>query len=83
MKTISQRDLRNDGGKILDAVEAGETYTINRNGKPVGELRPLGRRRTFVPIAELARGAAHLPPVDYATFRDDLDAMTDQDPFRD
>ncbi|MFF0493882.1 type II toxin-antitoxin system Phd/YefM family antitoxin [Nocardia sp. NPDC004068] len=79
MKTISQRDLRNDSGKILDAVEAGEIYTISRNGKPVGELRPVGRR-AFVPIAELLRTAAHLPPVDYTTFRADLDAMIDQDP---
>ncbi|MEU6560973.1 type II toxin-antitoxin system Phd/YefM family antitoxin [Nocardia nova] len=78
MKTISQRDLRNDSGRILDAVEAGQTYTVSRNGKPVGELRPLARR-TFVPVAELNRTAAHLPPMDYAAFRADLDAMIDQD----
>lgn len=82
MKTISQRDLRNDSGRILDAVEAGETYTINRNGKPVGELRPVARR-TFVPVGVLVRTAAHLPPVDYTKFRADLDAMIDQDPHDD
>ncbi|MGX1771308.1 type II toxin-antitoxin system Phd/YefM family antitoxin [Nocardia brasiliensis] len=82
MKTISQRDLRNDSGKILDAVEAGEIYTISRNGKPVGELRPVGRR-TFVPVAELVRTAAHLPPVDYDQFRADLDAVIDQAPLDD
>ncbi|MQY23773.1 type II toxin-antitoxin system Phd/YefM family antitoxin [Nocardia macrotermitis] len=77
-----QRDLRNDSGKILDAVEAGESYTISRNGKPVGELRPVGRR-TFVPVAELRRTAEHLPPVDYSKFRADLNAMIDQDPHHD
>jgi antitoxin (DNA-binding transcriptional repressor) of toxin-antitoxin stability system len=29
----------------MDAVEAGETYHITRNGTEVAELRPLTRRR--------------------------------------
>ncbi len=78
MKTIQQRDLRNDSGKVLAAVEAGESFTITRNGKPVAELKPLAPR-TFVPIAELARTSVRLPHIDYNEWRDDLDAMIDQE----
>ena len=40
MKTIAQRELRNDNAKVIDAVQAGETFIITRNGEPVAELRP-------------------------------------------
>ncbi|MFQ6327754.1 type II toxin-antitoxin system Phd/YefM family antitoxin [Nocardia sp. CWNU-33] len=78
MKTIQQRDLRNDSGKVLAAVEAGESFTITRNGKPVAELKPL-TRRTFVPIGELASTSAHVPRIDYNEWRADMDAMIDQE----
>ena len=40
-KQISQRQLRNDSGAVLRAVEAGESFVITNNGRPVGELRPI------------------------------------------
>ncbi|MFC4125384.1 type II toxin-antitoxin system Phd/YefM family antitoxin [Nocardia rhizosphaerae] len=76
MKRIQQRDLRNDSGKVLAAVEAGESFIITRNGNPVAKLEPLVRR-TFVPVSELARTSAALPHVDYAQWRADLDALMD------
>ncbi|WP_446226010.1 type II toxin-antitoxin system Phd/YefM family antitoxin [Nocardia sp. IBHARD005] len=76
MKQIQQRDLRNDSGKVLAAVEAGESFIITRNGNPVAKLEPLARR-TFVPVSELARTSARLPRVDYQQWRTDLDAMID------
>ena len=75
---ISQRELRNDSGRIMRALTEGETFVITRNGEPVGELTPL-RRHRFVRTAaavELFRTAA---PVDYGRFRHDLDAVADQD----
>ena len=42
---ISQRELRNDSGKIMRGLDAGETFTVTRNGTPVGELTPLRRHR--------------------------------------
>lgn len=78
MRTIQQRDLRNDSGKVLAAVESGESFTITRNGKPVAELKPL-TQRTFVPIAELARTSAHLPRIDYTEWRAEMDSLIDQD----
>ncbi|MGH3910811.1 MAG: type II toxin-antitoxin system Phd/YefM family antitoxin, partial [Pseudonocardiaceae bacterium] len=40
MKTITQREFRNNSAAVMDAVEAGETYHITRNGTEVAELRP-------------------------------------------
>ena len=41
MKTISQRELRNDSAEVLRAVEQGETFTVTRRGVPVAQLGPL------------------------------------------
>ncbi|MGH4016488.1 MAG: type II toxin-antitoxin system Phd/YefM family antitoxin [Pseudonocardiaceae bacterium] len=49
---MTQRELRNDSGAIMRAVERGESFTLTRNGTPVGRLIPL-RRRTFVPRQEV------------------------------
>jgi prevent-host-death family protein len=78
---ISQRELRNDSGAILRAVERGESFTITRNGTPVGRLIPL-RRRVFVPREEVLAAFATAPVLDAAKFRADIDAIADQDPFR-
>lgn len=42
MKTISQRELRNDNAEVIRGVEAGESYTVTRRGVPVARLVPLG-----------------------------------------
>ncbi len=75
---ISQRELRNDSGAIMRAVERGESFTITRNGTPVGRLIPL-RRRTFVPRQEVMAAFATAPVLDAETFRADIDDLADQD----
>ncbi|KJQ55377.1 type II toxin-antitoxin system Phd/YefM family antitoxin [Microbacterium sp. SA39] len=40
MKTISQRELRNENASIIDEVELGETFTVTRRGAPVASLTP-------------------------------------------
>ncbi|WP_415950034.1 type II toxin-antitoxin system Phd/YefM family antitoxin [Streptomyces sp. KLOTTS4A1] len=72
MKTITQREFRNNSAAVMDAVEAGETYHITRNGIEVAELRPLTRRREFS-AEELVARARALPPVDYAQMRREAD----------
>ena len=72
---VSVRDLRNEGGRVLDRVERGETVTITRNGRPVAELRPLPRRAQS--LADLDRRFARLPALDESTFRRDIDALID------
>ena len=38
---ISQRDLQTNSGDILDALEAGQAFTITRDGRQIGELIPV------------------------------------------
>jgi prevent-host-death family protein len=77
---IAQRQLRNDNAKVIDAVAAGETFVVTRNGVPVAELRPIERpRRQFIAREELAALGATGPHVDLAKFRADLDRVVDQD----
>jgi prevent-host-death family protein len=75
-RTISQRELRNESGEIMRALEAGEDFLVTRNGVPVGELRPA--RRTFVSRAALVEALRTAPAIDPMRFRDDIDAGIDQ-----
>jgi len=77
MRTITQRELRNDSGGILREVQAGQVIIISRNGVPVAELRPLPPRR-FVPRTVIADAARRAPRVDADRLRADLDAVVDQ-----
>ena len=78
-KTIAQRELRNDNARVIEAVAAGESFVVTRNGIPVAELRPIERaQRRFVPKAELVPLAAAGPHIDFKQFRTDLDRTTDQ-----
>lgn len=80
-RTIAQRDLRNDNAKVMEAVTAGETFVVTRNGEPVAELRPLrASRLTFVPREAVAALAAGPGRLDAARLREDLDAAVDQRP---
>jgi len=80
---ITQRQLRNDSGAIMRGVERGESYTITRNGTPIGRLVPL-RRRTFVPREEVMAAFATAPVLDADQFRSDIDGLATQDlPDRD
>jgi prevent-host-death family protein len=76
MRTISQRELRNDSAAVLRDVQSGQTMTVSRNGTPVAELRPVPGRR-FVPRSVIADAARQAPRVDLARLRADLDAVAD------
>lgn len=41
MRTISQRELRNDNAAVVRGVEGGESYTVTRRGVPVARLVPV------------------------------------------
>ena len=76
-RTITQRELRNDSGEIMRALDRGEDFIVTRNGVPVGELRPA--RRRFVArelLLEMFHGA---PQVDDQRLREELDEVVDQD----
>ena len=76
-KMISQRELRNDSGEILRALDRGEDFVVTRNGVPVGELRPA--RRRFVSRKVLLEAFRHAPAIDAARFRAAVDAVLEQD----
>jgi antitoxin (DNA-binding transcriptional repressor) of toxin-antitoxin stability system len=78
-RQITQRELRNESGEIMRALDRGEAFVVTRNGIPVGELIPL-RRRQFV-VAERALAVfADAPAIDSKRFRTDVDAALDQSP---
>jgi antitoxin (DNA-binding transcriptional repressor) of toxin-antitoxin stability system len=78
-RRITQRELRNDSGRILRALDRGKTFVITRNGVPVGELIPL-RGRTFVPVDIAVAAFAGSPRIRFKHFRRDVDRLIDQDP---
>lgn len=75
---ISQRELRNDSGRVMRGLDEGRTFIVTRNSVPVGELRPL-RRKRFVDAQAVHEIFAAAPPVDWTRFRDDLDDGASQD----
>jgi prevent-host-death family protein len=72
VKVITQREFRNNSAAVMDAVEAGETYHVSRNGVEVAELRPLPRRRRLT-AEELVERHRRLPLVDAAGMRREAD----------
>jgi antitoxin (DNA-binding transcriptional repressor) of toxin-antitoxin stability system len=75
---ISQRELRNDSGRIMRALDEGRSFVVSRNGRPVGELRPL-RRDRFVAAAVAVEMFRNAPSLDWKRMREDLDEAVDQD----
>jgi prevent-host-death family protein len=76
-REITQRELRNDSGGIMRALDKGESFIVTRNGVPVGELLPLQRRRFVVATAAVA-ALAGAPRIDPQRFRADIDRFVDQ-----
>lgn len=81
---ITQRDLRNRSKEIMDAVQAGQSFTVTRDGRRIGELVPLRRRQRFVPRAEFAAMSRTAPTISLEDFRADQDATAEHgldDPY--
>lgn len=74
MKVITQREFRNKSAAVMDAVEAGETYRITRNGTEVAELRPISRKR-HLSAEELVARHRRLPHVDHDLMRREADVF--------
>lgn len=78
-REITQRELRNESGDIMRALDRGESFVVTRNGVPVGELTPL-RQRRFVGADAVVALYASAPTIDADRFRADIDAVLDQRP---
>ena len=75
MNEVTIRELRNQGGRVIDRVVAGEELVVTRAGVPVAELRPL--RRVPLPAATLLERWHRLPDVDPDRLRADVDRVID------
>jgi prevent-host-death family protein len=72
---VSIRELRNHGGDVVERVVAGERLTVTRSGKPVAELRPVGRPAVKAEV--LLERWRQLPHLDADRLREDLDELLD------
>jgi prevent-host-death family protein len=75
MDSVTVRELRNNGGEVLDRVLRGERVIVTRDGRPVAELRPLPRPSPRP--AELIKRRMRLPSVDPESLRHDIDSIID------
>lgn len=75
MEKVTVRELRNQGGDVLDRVTRGEALIVTRDGAPVARLEPLGRRS--LPAAQLVARRKNLPAVDIDRLRRDIDTVLD------
>ncbi len=76
-RRITQRELRNESGRIMRALDKGQAFVVTRNGVPVGELLPL-RQRVFVPSDLVLAAFAGAPRIARTRFRKDVDVVIDQ-----
>jgi prevent-host-death family protein len=74
MARVSVRELRNQGGKVLDRVQRGEGVIVTRDGEDVAELRPV---RKGLSAEALTSRWRNLPAVDLEALRRDIDEILD------
>jgi prevent-host-death family protein len=81
MTDIPLRELRNDASAVLRRVEDGERFTVTVSGRPVAQLVPLPRRKSYLTWEELT--AAQADPGLYEELRQTLPETTDdsEDPW--
>lgn len=77
-RRITQRELRNESGRIMRALNNGESFTVTRNGVPVGELVPV-KPRAFVAAETVTAAFRRAPRIAHRRFRQDVDARINQD----
>jgi prevent-host-death family protein len=75
MDNVTVRELRNNGGRVLQRVAHGESLTVTMDGQPIAELRPVAG--PAIPAATLLKRWRLLPPVDAQQLRKDLDQVMD------
>lgn len=52
---LSQRELRNESGRVLRAVSEGQSFVVTNRGVPVGRLVPLDAPAATLPIVRPAK----------------------------
>ncbi|WP_408641666.1 type II toxin-antitoxin system Phd/YefM family antitoxin [Solicola gregarius] len=54
-ESLSQRELRNESGRVLRAVSEGRSFVLTNSGVPVGRIVPLDAPAPALTIARPAR----------------------------
>lgn len=65
VESLSQRELRNESGRVLRAVSEGRSFVLTNRGVAVGRIIPLDAPAPTLPIARSAKrvgGWAALKP---------------------
>jgi prevent-host-death family protein len=75
MTDVSIRELRNQGGDVVDRASRGEQITITRAGRAVAELRTVPH--TALSAETLLHRWRLLPQVDPVALRRDVDGLLD------
>lgn len=75
MSDVSIRELRHDGGAVVDRAARGEPITITRAGQPVAELRAVAP--PALSAETLLRRHRALAPVAVDRLRADIDDVLD------
>ncbi|MBX3088711.1 MAG: type II toxin-antitoxin system prevent-host-death family antitoxin, partial [Cryobacterium sp.] len=55
IESLSQRELRNESGRVLRAVSEGSSFILTNRGVPVGRIVPLDAPPPSLTIARPAR----------------------------
>lgn len=54
-ESLSQRELRNESGRVLRAVGEGHSFVLTNGGVPVGRIVPLDAPAPKLPISRPAK----------------------------
>lgn len=54
-ESLSQRELRNESGRVLRAVSEGHSFVLTNSGVPVGRIVPIDAPAATLRIARAAR----------------------------
>lgn len=54
-ESLSQRELRNESGRVLRAVGEGRSFVLTNRGIPVGRIVPLDAPNPSLPIVRPAK----------------------------
>jgi prevent-host-death family protein len=73
---IGVRDLRNQTGRVIDAVKAGERVTLTVHGEPIADIVPHGRRARWLSGPDLREQLADRAAD--AALRRELDELAGQ-----
>lgn len=55
LESLSQRELRNESGRVLRAVGEGRSFVLTNSGVPVGKIVPLDAPPSALPIVRPAK----------------------------